>query len=88
MDGWKCSELLHLDVEVEGEQRRHSVVLQHSVVALAPEAVLSEVLRADAAVLGGLEVVPPHRRHPFTTNIWTCQREPGEIDKQQNKKLI
>lgn len=80
MDGWKPSEPLHLDVEVEDEERWHSVVLQHSVVALALEAVFGEVLRADVAVLCGLEVVPPHRCHPLPTYVWTCQREPGEIN--------
>lgn len=74
----RWSEVLYLDVEVEGEERWDSIVLQHPVVTLALEAVLGEMLRADAAVLCGLKVVP-HRCHPFTTNIWTSQREPGEI---------
>lgn len=74
--GWY--EVLYLDVEVEGEERWDSVVLQHSVVALALKAVLGEMLRADAAVLCGLKVVP-HRCDPLTTNIRASQREPGEI---------
>lgn len=44
VDGWKRSELLHLDVEVKDEERWHSVVLQHSVVALALEALFGKVL--------------------------------------------
>lgn len=76
------SEWFHLDVEVEGEKRWYSALLQHSVVALSLETVFGEVLRADVAVFGGLEVVSPHRSHPFTTNIWTRQRKPGKNDKQ------
>lgn len=66
-----------LDADVEGEERWHSVVLQHSVVTLGLEAVLGEMLRADIAVLCGLKVVPPQCRHPFPANNGTCQRKSG-----------
>lgn len=71
--------MLHLDAEGEGEERRHGVLLQYPVVTLSLEAVFGEVLRADVTVLCWLKVVPPHRRHPFSTNIWACQRKPVEI---------
>lgn len=64
-----------LDVEVEVEEWRHSIVLQHSVVTLRFETFLGEMLWADVAVLCGLEVVAPQCCHPFTTNNGACQRE-------------
>lgn len=86
-DGWNnVWTELHLEAEPEGEDGRHSVILQHTVVAIF-EAYFCEVLWADAAVLCRLEVVPSHRHHPFFTNIWTCQREPEGANGEANKYL-
>lgn len=66
-----------LDVEEYGG---HGVLLQELVVALSLEAVWSKVLRTDAAVLGGLEVLPFNRCLPLLTETGTGERELVEGD--------
>lgn len=60
---------------VKFEERRHSIILQHAVVAVLSERVFGEVLRADAAVLRGFKVSSLYGSHPFFTHIWSGKWE-------------
>lgn len=59
--------------------RGDGVLFQQLVVALPLKAVRGEVLRADAAVLGGLKVFPSDSCLPFLTKTGSSKRKPKKM---------
>ena len=59
--------------------RGDSILFQQLVVALPLKAVRGKVLRADAAVLGGLKVFPSDSCLPFLTKTGSSKRKPKKM---------
>lgn len=70
----------HLVVRLGTQKYRgDSILFQQLVVALPLKAVRGKVVRADAAVLGGLKVFPSDSCLPFLTKTGSSKRKPKKM---------